>query len=103
MYCSCWHLADMKTKDIIVKEWLVNGKRHRLDGPAIIDADGTQKWYQNDKRHRVDGPAIMRADGYQAWYQNGKHQGNTDGSFSSENSFFASRHFGERARWSCNH
>ena len=56
------------------QEWRQNGKRHRLDGPAIIDAaNGTQQWWQNGELHRVDGPAVIRADGYQAWYQNGKH------------------------------
>jgi hypothetical protein len=31
------------------QEWWVNGKWHRLDGPAIIWADGTQEWWVNDK------------------------------------------------------
>lgn len=29
------------------KEWYLNGKRHREDGPAIEWADGTKSWYLN--------------------------------------------------------
>ena len=31
------------------KEWWVNGKIHRLDGPAIEWHDGTKSWWLNDK------------------------------------------------------
>lgn len=48
---------------------LPNGKIHRLGGPAIIYATGTQIWYQNDQIHRTDGPAMIYADGTQKWYQ----------------------------------
>jgi len=48
------------------------GQHHRLDGPAIEEADGTKYWYQNGKRHRIDGPAIERADGSKSWYIQGK-------------------------------
>jgi hypothetical protein len=34
--------------------------------------DGTTYWYKNDKRHREDGPAIEDADGSKEWYKNGK-------------------------------
>ena len=50
----------------------VNGQRHRLDGPAVIWADGTQAWYMNGQRHRLDGPAFIWADGTQAWWVNGQ-------------------------------
>lgn len=43
---------------------------HRLDGPAVQYADGTECWYQNDKRHRLDGPAIEYANGEKYWFQN---------------------------------
>ena len=52
--------------------WYQNGKRHRLDGPAIEYDDGQKDWYQNDKLHRLDGPAIEYANGDKEWYQNGK-------------------------------
>jgi hypothetical protein len=54
------------------KFWYQNDKLHRLDGPAIEDADGFKEWYQNGKCHREDGPAIEYADGFKAWYIEGK-------------------------------
>ena len=55
------------------QEWRVNGKLHRLDGPAIICPDGGQAWFVNGQRHRTDGPACIYADGYQAWFVNGEN------------------------------
>ena len=52
--------------------WYQNGKKHRLDGPAVIKSNGTEKWFIKGKKHRLDGPAIIRADGVEWWYQNGK-------------------------------
>ena len=54
------------------KKWYVDGELHRLDGPAIEWADGTKKWYVDGKCHRLDGPAIEWADGYKAWYVEGQ-------------------------------
>ena len=67
-----------KTYKVIVsdddgsKEWYLNDKLHREDGPAIEGADGDKIWYLNNKLHREDGPAIEGYDGYKAWYLNGK-------------------------------
>ena len=45
------------------------------DGRSYIEgADGTKEWWLNGKRHRVDGPAIERADGGKEWYLNGERQ-----------------------------
>ena len=52
------------------KEWYLNGKLHREDGPAIEYETGTKCWYLNSKRHREDGPAIELADGSKFWYLN---------------------------------
>ena len=52
------------------KEWFLNGKLHREDGPAVEYADGDKHWYLNDLRHREDGPAIEYADGNKDWYLN---------------------------------
>ena len=54
------------------KRWLLNGKYHREDGPAIELACGTKEWYLNDRRHREDGPAIEYANGTKYWYLNGE-------------------------------
>jgi hypothetical protein len=45
------------------KEWWLNGKRHREDGPAVEHADGYKSWWLKGKRHREDGPAVEYADG----------------------------------------
>ena len=53
------------------KEWYINGERHRLDGPAIEDRDGYKAWYLNGKRHRLDGPAVEFEGIYKEWYIEG--------------------------------
>ena len=40
------------------KEWYLNGRLHREDGPANEWPDGSKHWYLNGKRHREDGPAV---------------------------------------------
>jgi hypothetical protein len=52
--------------------WYLNGKEHRVDGPAIERADGTKFWYLNGQQHREDGPAIEHPGGAKEWYLNGK-------------------------------
>jgi len=55
------------------KQWrLKNGKLHRLDGPAIEWADGTESWFQNGYLHRLDGPAVKYRDGTSVWKRYGK-------------------------------
>lgn len=50
------------------QEWWQNGKRHRVDGPAVIRKGlrkngnkdvlyDEEEWWQNGELHRVDGPA----------------------------------------------
>ena len=55
------------------KCWYVEGKHHRLDGPAIEYADGSKFWYVEGKYHRLDGPAIEWADGSKYWCIEGKY------------------------------
>ena len=62
----------VKVSDNGDKEWFLNGKLHRVDGPAIEYADGSKRWFLDGKLHRVDGPAIEDADGSKEWYQYGK-------------------------------
>jgi hypothetical protein len=52
------------------KFWSLNGKLHRIDGPAIEWSSGTKAWYQNGKLYRDDGPTVERADGTKEWCQN---------------------------------
>lgn len=53
------------------REWRLDGKYHREDGPAIIRPDGSEEWYFMGKFHRIGGPAVIRPDGYRSWYLNG--------------------------------
>jgi len=53
------------------KEWFLNGKRHREDGPAVEYSNGTKYWYLNGNRHREDGPAVEYSDGTKQWWLNG--------------------------------
>lgn len=49
------------------KEWFINDKWHRDDGPAIEHANGSEMWYKNGVIHRDDGPAIIWPGQYETW------------------------------------
>lgn len=53
------------------KRWILNGRCHREDGPAVENSDGPKYWYQNDRLHREDGPAVEWEDGVIEWWVNG--------------------------------
>ena len=38
-----------------------------------VDETGTREWYVNGKFHREDGPAIEYSNGTREWYVNGEH------------------------------
>ena len=50
------------------REWFIDGKLHRKDGPAVECASGFKGWYIDGKLHRRDGPAVEYADGLKFWY-----------------------------------
>jgi hypothetical protein len=54
------------------KLWYVDGNLHRLDGPAIEYTGGSKLWYVDGNLHRLDGPAIEYADGSKSWYVDGQ-------------------------------
>ena len=66
----------MKSKCTIYSDgtkcWKLNGKLHRVDGPAVEHPNGSKSWYKNHKLHREDGPAIEYANGSKYWCINGK-------------------------------
>ena len=62
----------MEVDELGNKWWLLNGKLHREDGPAIEGYDGSKSWWLNGERHREDGPAIEYADGNKYWFLNGE-------------------------------
>ena len=37
----------------------LNGKLHRIDGPALEYSNGTKMWYYEGKQHRINGPAVL--------------------------------------------
>ena len=44
-----------------------------MNKPKVkVSANGTKEWYLNGKRHREDGPAYEGANGSKWWYLNGK-------------------------------
>ena len=53
------------------KEWYLDGKLSREDGPAIECADGDKYWHLDGKLHREDGPAFEYANGTKFWYLDG--------------------------------
>ena len=63
---------ECKVNKYGTREWLLNGKRHREDGPAIERASGYKEWWLNDKLHREDGPAVERSNGTKSWFLNNK-------------------------------
>jgi len=67
----------MKKSKMIVdkygdKIWILDGKIHRVDGPAIERKNGDKYWFLNDKKHRIDGPAVIYEKGDKEWFLNGK-------------------------------
>ena len=61
------------TPDQDSAEWRDSyGRLHRLDGPAVIYANGTRMWYIDGDLHRSDGPAVEWADGDREWYVHGE-------------------------------
>lgn len=54
-----------------VEAWYLNGLLHREDGPAYIHKSGLREWYRHGVRHRDDGPAIEFSDGSSMWIVNG--------------------------------
>lgn len=52
--------AIIRTFPYYFEEWWIDGKRHRVGGPAVTYDDGSEDWLQNGILHREDGPAIVR-------------------------------------------
>lgn len=50
--------------------WRLNGVVHRKNGPALSQ-DSVQVWYKHGALHRLDGPAIVRANGRDEYYVDG--------------------------------
>ena len=48
-----------------------NGAFHCDDGPAFI-GETCHSWYIHGKKHRLDGPAVVYNDGPSSWWINGR-------------------------------
>ena len=59
LYSDRSHVKYYKDKGMTI--------HHRIDGPAIIYADGGSMWMANNKYHRLDGPAKIWANGDTDW------------------------------------
>ena len=53
------------------QEWRVNGKLHRIGGPAYVHYED-ERWYKNGVLHREDGPAFINNAGDKMLYIEGK-------------------------------
>lgn len=63
----------VKTYSDRIEYYNHNNLLHRLDGPAIIWKDGTQKWYYLGEVHSIAGPAVIKNDGtVEYWIRNNK-------------------------------
>jgi len=50
------------------EEWFLDGKFHRIDGPAAYyPVNRYKSWWLNGKRHRLDGPSIEINDKPVSW------------------------------------
>ena len=54
------------------KQWYLNDKLHREDGPAVEFANGGKEWHLNGKCHREGGPACVHANGDKSWWLDGQ-------------------------------
>lgn len=52
--------------------WYQNGRLHRTDGPAIMWGSGDEEWWMEGLRHRCNGPAIHYQNKFDKWYQKGQ-------------------------------
>jgi hypothetical protein len=56
------------TTDGSETKYLLFGKLHRDDGPALVYSSGTLVWCQYDKLYRDNGPVIIYPGGSEYWY-----------------------------------
>jgi hypothetical protein len=55
--------------------WLLDGRLHRLDGPAFIAVEsGFRQWYREGELHREDGAAVIRPDGAREYWIEGMQE-----------------------------
>lgn len=62
----------MEDKDAGKKSYYFQGvlDRNEIEGPAVIEKDGTKYYYKNGKLHILNGPAIVYKNGGFEYYMN---------------------------------
>lgn len=58
--------------------WLLDGRLHRDDGPALEWFNGTCEWWWHGNRHRVGGPVVMWPTGTMQWWISGVQVSHAD-------------------------
>ena len=68
-----------RSDDGITIQWYYHDRLHRENAPAVIRREGNNRvreWYRYNLRHREDGPAfISQEEGIYQWYLNGVYYG----------------------------
>jgi len=59
---SVGYCEDPEMEKIMYRQYWIDGKLHRTDGPAVIHngPNGLMEWWQNGRLHREDGPAVVQ-------------------------------------------
>lgn len=70
LYLESTQEPEMQEFSDGTKQWRLNGKLHRVDGPAIIGL-GDERWMQHGNFHREGGPAVTMSNGSEFWYLHG--------------------------------
>jgi hypothetical protein len=59
---SSYNYVTLTGLEYTTHEWRDGNNKyqlHRENGPAVIHPDGSYEWFLNGKRHRIGGPAVM--------------------------------------------
>jgi hypothetical protein len=68
------YISDANSKAVGVDMYYKDKQmtiRHRVDGPAVDQVNGTKRWIQNNTYHRLDGPSVLEVSGEKTYYING--------------------------------
>ena len=52
------------------KEYFLNGKLHKEDGPAVEYTNGYKAWYKNGKPYNENGPVVIHPNGDKEYFVN---------------------------------
>lgn len=55
-------------------EWFKHGELHRIGGPAVLCSTCGYEWWVDGQQHREDGPAVVRDDLSEYWFKGQRHR-----------------------------